>query len=274
MLCKDDPSRDGRAPATTDTADAPVFTNGQSQGKQLTQTHILLVEDDPEIRESLERFLRANGFITSIADSAEAAGDVLARSDIDLVLLDLMLPGEDGLSLCRRLRASSGPHIIMLTALSEPTDRVIGLELGADDYICKPFDSRELLARIRAVLRRPPLAEGQQRQTGADAVFRFSGFGFYPQRRYLRSPAGLRIPLTGAEADLLLAFCQNARRVLSRDELIGLTRGEGFAIATRSIDILVSRLRRKLAGDDPFADVIRTVRTDGYAFQPQVVVDE
>jgi two-component system OmpR family response regulator len=239
----------------------------------MSRAHILLVEDDPEISGPLKQFLGTNGFATTVTMSAEEATDVLAGGEIDLVLLDLMLPGEDGLALCRRLRASSGPPIIMLTALSEPTDRVVGLELGADDYICKPFDLRELLARVRAVLRRPPMAEGQQRSSGSEAVFRFSGFRFYPQRRYLRSPAGLRIPLTGAEADLLLVFCQHSRAVLARDALINLTRGEGFAIATRSIDILVSRLRRKLAGDDLLAEVIRTVRTDGYAFQPQVVVE-
>ncbi|MDR3515230.1 MAG: response regulator transcription factor [Azospirillaceae bacterium] len=237
----------------------------------MTQAHILLVEDDPDISGPLAQFLDAKGFETTVAGSAEAAGDVLAGREIDLVLLDLMLPGEDGLTFCRRLRASGGPKIIMLTALSEPADRVIGLELGADDYVCKPFDLRELLARIRAVLRRPALVEEQPRPAGPDAVIRFAGFAFYPQRRYLRSPAGVRIPLTGAETDLLLVFCQRPHEVLSRDELINLTRGEGFAIATRSIDILVSRLRRKLSGDDPLLETIRTVRADGYAFQPQVV---
>jgi len=238
-----------------------------------TKAHILLVEDDPEISGPLARFLDGQGFETTVAGSAETATDILAADEIDLVLLDLMLPGEDGLTLCRRLRGLGGPKIIMLTALSEPADRVIGLELGADDYICKPFDLRELLARVRAVLRRPPLAAEQPRPSGPDAVFRFSGFDFYPQRRYLRSPAGVRIPLTGAETDLLLVFCQRPREVLSRDELINLTRGEGYAIAARSIDILVSRLRRKLTGDDPLVETIRTMRADGYAFQPQVALE-
>ncbi|MDQ0391649.1 response regulator [Labrys monachus] len=239
----------------------------------MTQTHILIVEDDAEISGPLAGFLSEKGFATSVAGSVEAADPILAANDIDLVLLDLMLPGETGLDLCRRLRSSDGPRIIMLTALGEPTDKVVGLELGADDYVCKPFDLRELLARIRAVLRRPPLAEEEPRPRGADTVLHFTGFSFYPQRRFLRSPAGLRVPLTGAEADLLLVLCQHPRKVLSREELIALTRGEGFAIAARSIDILVSRLRRKLAGNDPLADVIRTVRTDGYAFQPQVVAE-
>lgn len=236
----------------------------------LSQTHILIVEDDPDISEPLAKYLRDNGFTVSVAERAEAAGDVLAHDDVDLVLLDVMLPGEDGLTLCRRLRSAGGPRIIMVTALSEPIDKVAGLELGADDYVSKPFDLRELLARIRAVLRRAPIADDEPRRPAAELVLRFSGFAFHPHRRFLRSPAGLRIPLTGAETDLLLVFCENARTVLSREELINLTRGEGFAISTRSIDLLVSRLRRKLAGDNPLADPIRTVRADGYAFYPEV----
>lgn len=239
----------------------------------MSAAHILIVEDDTEIRRPLELFLQRNGLATTALESAEDATVVLANKEVDLVLLDLMLPGEDGLTLCRRLNASNGPRIIMLTALSEPADRVVGLELGADDYICKPFDLRELLARIRAVLRRPIPLQGRQRQPGLEAVFRFSGFDFFPQRRFLRSAAGLRIPLTGAEADLLLAFCQHPHQVLSRDRLIDLTRGEGFAIATRSVDILVSRLRRKLATDHLPAEMIRTVRSDGYMFQSQVVAE-
>jgi two-component system OmpR family response regulator len=239
----------------------------------LTATHILIVEDDPEISTPLAGFLRARGFVTSISGSAEAAHDLLAYGNIDLVLLDVMLPGEDGLALCRRLRSSGGPRIIMLTALSEPIDKVIGLELGADDYVSKPFDLRELLARIRAVLRRLSNSDGAPQRPGSEMVLRFSGFAFHPHRRFLRSPAGLRIPLTGAETDLLLIFCQHARQVFAREELINLTRGEGFAISTRSIDLLVSRLRRKLARDDLLADPIRTVRADGYVFQPEVTVE-
>lgn len=240
----------------------------------LSKTHnILIVEDDLEIRDLLASFLRGKGFVATACGSSEEAGPILARDDIDLVLLDVMLPGADGFELCRRLRSSVGPRIIMLTALSEPVDKVVGLELGADDYVGKPFDLRELLARIRAVLRRPPLGDRRPRAFDAELVLRFSGYAFYPQRRFLRSPTGLRVPLTGAETDLLLVFCRNARRILSREELINLSRGEGFAIAPRSVDLLVSRLRRKLSGDDPLADVIRTVRADGYAFQPEVSIE-
>jgi two-component system, OmpR family, response regulator len=238
---------------------------------EVTDTRLLLVEDDPDISASLADFLRGKGLTVEVADSAEAAHTVLARSGggFDLVLLDVMLPGEDGLSFCRRVRASGGPPIIMLTALSEPTDKVVGLELGADDYVTKPFDLRELLARIRAVLRR---GQTQNTEPASELVMEFSGFTFYPYRRFLRSPKGLRVPLTGAETDLLLVFCQNARQVLSREALIGLTRGKDFPIAARSVDLLVSRLRRKLQGDDPLDDPIRTMRADGYAFQPEVKI--
>jgi len=239
---------------------------------KVTDTHILIVEDDPDISQPLAAFLSSKGYATHVAGSVEAADEMLATLHADLVLLDVMLPGKDGLDLCRRLRANGGPRIIMLTALDDPTDKVVGLELGADDYVSKPFDLRELLARIRAVLRRQDAPENPQRPAAAELVMQFSGFTFYPYRRFVRSPAGLRIPLTGAESDLLLVLCQHVRKVLSREELISLTRGRNFPIAERSVDLLVSRLRRKLAGDDPFDETIRTVRTDGYAFQPDVKV--
>ncbi|WP_321786156.1 response regulator transcription factor [Burkholderia pyrrocinia] len=239
----------------------------------MTGTPILIVEDDPDISTPLAAFLSGKGYVTHVADSVEAADALLATVDVDLVLLDVMLPGKDGLDLCRRLHAAKGgPRIIMLTALDDPTDKVVGLELGADDYVPKPFDPRELLARIRAVLRRPDASDGDERRPAAELVMQFSGFTFYPYRRFVRSPAGLRIPLTGAETDLLLVLCQHVRKVLSRDELIGLTRGTNFPISERSVDLLVSRLRRKLAGDDPLEETIRTVRADGYAFQPDVTI--
>ncbi|WP_241024224.1 MULTISPECIES: response regulator transcription factor [unclassified Paraburkholderia] len=246
---------------------------------------ILIVEDDPDISAPLAQFLSGKGYRTRIAGSAEQALALLAQESVELVLLDVMLPGMDGLELCRRLRASGGPRIIMLTALVETTDKVIGLELGADDYVSKPFDLRELLARMRSALRRPPsgaepgAASSAQsgseaaRDPGAELIIAFSGYTFYPYRRFVRSPAGLRIPLTGAETDLLLVFCRQPRQVLSREELIALTRGKNFPIASRSIDLLVSRLRRKLSGDDPLEETIRTVRADGYAFQPDVVFE-
>lgn len=236
----------------------------------MAATHILLVEDDAGIREPLAEFLRGKGHLVSEAGSAEEADPLLLRGGIDLVLLDVMLPGEDGFDFCRRLQSRGGPRIIMLTALGESTDKVVGLELGADDYVTKPVDLRELQARIRAVLRRPGAGESSARGAGGDLVMRFSGFAFHPFKRFLRSSAGVRIPLTGTETDLLVAFCQHPQQVLSRDQLIGLTRGEGFPISARSVDLLVSQLRRKLAGPDPFDDPIRTMRADGYVFQREV----
>jgi len=235
--------------------------------------HILIVEDDLDISGPLAGFLREKQFVVSVAKNAETATEILAQSAIDLVLLDVMLPGESGLALCKRLRSDNGPRIILVTALSEPTDKVAGLELGADDYVTKPFDLRELLARIHAVLRRSSQAGGGQGIPHAEMALCFSGFSFYPYRRFLRSPSGLRIPLTGTETDLLLIFCQHPREVLSRQELINLTREDDNSVSTRSIDLLVSRLRRKLAGDDPFDNPIRTVRADGYAFEPEVRVE-
>ncbi|OWT76930.1 MULTISPECIES: response regulator transcription factor [unclassified Achromobacter] len=245
----------------------------------MTNSPILIVEDDIEIREALADFLGGKGYVVHQAGSVEEGLACLARVTVDLVLLDVMLPGDDGLELCRRLRAAGaaqGPRIIMVTALSEPTDKVIGLELGADDYVSKPFDLRELLARIRAVLRRPGAADGADRAASRphspNLSYKFAGFAFYPQHRYLRSRAGVRIPLTGAETDLLLVFCQHPRRVLAREELLTLTRGDDAPVAVRSIDLVVSRLRRKLAGDDPLDDPIRTVRADGYALHYEVTV--
>jgi two-component system, OmpR family, response regulator len=239
----------------------------------LTAERLLVVEDDPDISAPLAEFLSGKGYLMQVAGSIEAAEDLLRLDGTDLILLDVMLPGGSGLDFCRRLRATAGgPRIIMLTALSESTDKIVGLEVGADDYVTKPFDLRELLARVRAVLRRPVASDAAGSRTLAPAL-RFCGFTFHPHRRLLRSPGGLRIPLTGAEADLLLVLCEHPRQVLSRRELIDLTRGEGFAIATRSVDLLVSRLRRKLAGNHSQGDIIQTSRADGYAFQSDVAID-
>jgi len=238
----------------------------------VSSSRILIIEDDADIGAPLAEFLESKGFSCDWVTSAEAAAAVLQRGDIGLILLDVMLPGEDGLSFCRRLDPKQRPRIIMLTALSEPMDKVLGLELGADDYVTKPFEPRELLARIRAVMRRIAPTESAAPVSVLSLSLKFAGFSFHPYRRLLRSPAGLRVALTGAEADLLLVLCQHPRQVLSRAELIGLTRGEGFPIANRSIDLLISRLRRKLSGNSPLDELIQTVRTDGYAFHATVSV--
>jgi two-component system, OmpR family, response regulator len=240
----------------------------------VNSAHLLLVEDDPEIRDTLASFLRGKGYSVDEAASGEAAMALLDNPALELVLLDVMLPGIDGLEVCRRIRARGGPRIIMLTALGEATDKVVGLEMGADDYITKPFDLRELLARVRAMLRRtatdmPGTVVAPAADAG-DIVLRFAGFSFFPYKRFVRSASGVRILLTGTETDLLLALCKHPRQVLSRDELIALTRGEAFPISARSVDLLVSRLRRKLATDDPLDNPIRTVRADGYVLHADV----
>ena len=195
---------------------------------------------------------------------------LLANGAFDLILLDIMLPGETGLALCRRLRAQNSIEsrigIIMVTALAETSDRVSGLDLGADDYVCKPFDLDELEARIRAVLRRHPI----EARTAAEITLSFAEWQFQPQRRMLRTPNGVRVSLTGAEADLLLAFCQHPQAVLSREQLIEWTRGPAIVVPDRVIDLLVSRLRRKLSVGGVASDIIQTARAGGYLFRHHV----
>jgi two-component system OmpR family response regulator len=192
----------------------------------------------------------------------------LARRGIDLVLLDIMLPGEDGFSICRRLRAASDIPIIILTALGASMDRVVGLELGADDYVTKPFDSRELIARVRALLRRMSAAahgRGNRLRT-----LRFAGWQIDPAARELRDPSGVQVMLTSAEFDLLLAFCGRPGRILSRDQLLELTHGGAAGPVDRSIDVHVSRIRQKIEPDPGEPMLIKTVRLDGYVFTPIV----
>ena len=188
--------------------------------------HILVVEDDHEISALIIRFLRANDLRVSAAHSANEMDRILENGRVDLVILDIMLPGEDGFSICRRLRKSSNLPIVMLTAKGDDIDRIMGLEIGADDYLPKPFNPRELLARIRAVLRRS--SEGIPRDS---KILTFHGWCLDPNTRQLRNPEGARVALTGGEFDLLLAFCLHPRRILSRDQLIDLARGRDAAPA-------------------------------------------
>jgi two-component system, OmpR family, response regulator len=231
--------------------------------------HILVVEDDREISALVARYLQANECRVSVADDGRAMDRVLAESRIDLIVLDLMLPGEDGLSLCRRLRAASAVPIVMLTAKSEEIDRIIGLEMGADDYLPKPFNPRELLARIRAVLRRRT-AEPASAAGPAGQVLSFSGWQAHLTLRELVNPAGAKVALTGAEFDLLHAFCERPGRVLSRDQLLDLTQGRAAGPFERSIDVLVSRLRQKIERDPREPEFIKTIRSSGYVFTPSV----
>ncbi len=231
--------------------------------------HILIVDDDKQIRESLARFLTANGFRIAAAEDGAAMFAAIEKGRFDLVVLDVMMPGEDGLNLCRRLREASRIPVIFLTALSGEIDCVVGLELGADDYICKPVRPRELLARIRAVLRRA--GETLQRERAPVIAYSFEGWSLDAVRRTLRNPEGVLVDLTGGEFDLLLAFAERPHQVLTRDQLLDLTRGREAAVLDRSIDVQVGRLRRKIEADPQLPAFIKTVRSGGYVFCADVL---
>jgi two-component system OmpR family response regulator len=236
--------------------------------------HVLVIDDDREIRDLLARFLERHRLrVTAVRDGREARR-AWTNGHYHLVVLDLMLPGESGLDLARWMRSQSDVPIVMLTAMGEETDRIIGLELGADDYLPKPFNPRELLARIRAVLRRagePEMlrADAHGPQPGARAL-RFSGWILEPARRRLLNPEGVEVALTGGEYDLLVALVERANRVLTRDMLLDLLRGRQAGPFDRAIDVAVSRLRRKLDDDGRNAQLIKTVRGGGYVLAANV----
>lgn len=232
-------------------------------------TLIAVVEDDPEIRALVAGLLAREGFeVAACADGAEL-DRLMARRRVDLVLLDLMMPGEDGLSICRRLRASGDTPILMVTAKSDDIDRVVGLEIGADDYLGKPFNPRELLARVRAILRRTREAH-RVPAVPPPALYRFAGWTLDAGSRALANPAGTPVELTGGEFDLLMAFLAHPQRVLSRDQLLDWTRGRNAEPYDRAIDVQLSRLRRKLGDRSEAPTFIRTVRGGGYLFSPAV----
>jgi two-component system, OmpR family, response regulator len=231
--------------------------------------HILVVDDDREIRELLSRFLERNQVrVTSVRDAREARR-AWPVGHYHLVVLDLMLPGESGLDFARWLRTQSDVPIVMLTAMGEETDRIIGLELGADDYVPKPFNPRELLARIRAVLRRAG-DRATSRIEPAARTLRFSGWTLEPARRRLLNPDGVEVALTGGEYDLLVALVERPNRVLTRDMLLDLLRGRQAGPFDRAIDVAISRLRRKLEDDGRNAQLIKTVRGGGYVLAASV----
>lgn len=231
--------------------------------------HLLVVDDDMEIRNLLSTLLRGRGYRVTTAREEQEMRRVLVSSRIDLVILDLMLPGKDGLTICRELRASKPIPIIMLTARGDPTDRVVGLEIGADDYLPKPFDVRELEARIKAVLRRSSAEIGTS-NGNLGSTFVFAGWKLDGRQRQLLSPEGVVVELTSGEFDLLLVFLERPQLVLSRDQLMDLARGRGAAAFDRSIDVQVSRLRRKIEYDSKAPELIKTVRSGGYVFTPIV----
>jgi two-component system OmpR family response regulator len=235
--------------------------------------HVLVVDDHREIRELLAQLLKKEGYeVTTAGDGREMRAALLERS-IDLVLLDVMLPQVDGLTLCRELRAQRvGLPIIMLTAKDDEIDRVLGLELGADDYVTKPFGSRELVARIRAVLRRVRAAPAPQ-PPEESRVYRFGRWIFDPSRRELVLDGDVVVPLSSGEFDLLLVFVTHPGRTLTRDRLLDLAKGRDAAPFDRSIDLQVSRLRKKLGDDARSPRIIKTVWGGGYTFAPRVTIE-
>jgi two-component system, OmpR family, response regulator len=243
------------------------YIGGMSIGPMSAGPHILIVDDHREIRELVTRALVKEGFRVSSAADGRAMHKVLADSRIDLILLDLMLPGEDGLSLCRSLRAKSDIPIIMLTAKGDEIDRVVGLEMGADDYMPKPFGSRELIARIRAVLRRGRQSEPAQKSA---AQYRFDRWRLDTAARELAREDGVTVPLSTGEYDLLIAFVERPQRVLSREQLLDLARGRAAANFDRAIDTQVSRLRKKIEHDPADPKIIKTVWGGGYTFTAAV----
>ncbi|WEF32517.1 response regulator [Pseudoduganella chitinolytica] len=232
---------------------------------------ILIVDDDRDIRTLLADYLETNGYRTFGAQDGAAMWKLLDETKPDLIVLDLNMPGEDGLTICRKLRAHSSLPVIMLTARSEPLDRILGLEMGADDYLPKPFEPRELLARIRSVLRRTNTAAAG----GADkaAQIRFSGWTLDLTARHLLNPDGMVIMLSGAEFRLLKVFLEHPNRVLNRDQLLNLTQGRDADPFDRSIDIQISRLRQKLGEDARVPQIIKTVRNGGYVLAGTVAVE-
>jgi two-component system OmpR family response regulator len=233
--------------------------------------HIIIVDDQREICDLVQGYLSGEGYRVSAAHDGGEMRRVMAQGPVDLVILDLMLPGEDGLTLARSLREESGVGIIILTGRGETVDRIIGLEMGADDYLPKPFHLRELLARVKSVLRRAS-SRTAERQGAPRSRARFAGWNLDLASRELLSPAGEEVRLTTGEFDLLTAFVNNANQVLTRDRLLDIARNREAGPFDRTIDVQVGRLRRKLEDDPQKPTMIKTVRGSGYIFTPMVEV--
>jgi two-component system OmpR family response regulator len=234
------------------------------------QPHLLIVDDDKELCALLSKFLARHGYRVSIAHNGREMASILEASRVSLVILDLMLPHENGLALCRQLRATGTLPIIMLTAMGDEVDRIIGLEMGADDYLAKVANPRELLARVRAVLRRAGTPEAGA-PTDQKRILEFAGWRLDVTHRQLYSTKDALVPLRAGEFELLLAFVERPQRVLSRDQLLDLSRGRAANVFDRSIDVQISRLRRKIEPDPKEPTLIRTVRNGGYILAANVV---
>jgi two-component system, OmpR family, response regulator len=233
-----------------------------------TRPHLLLIDDEASIRDPLGKYLERQGFRVTEAEAAGAGRSALMAYDIDLVLLDIMMPGEDGLSLCRHIAASDGPPVILLTAKSEETDRIIGLEIGADDYVVKPFSPRELVARIKVVLRR--IEAGTRRLASEGERYTFAGWTLKTSERALFDADGVMTPLSSGEYRMLETLVQRAGQILSRDQLLDLTKGREGGPFDRAIDNQISRLRRKIEVDAKDPHVIKTIWGGGYRFSAEV----
>ena len=237
----------------------------------LALPHILVVDDARDIREPLARYLRENGYRASACESAAVARRSLKTAGIDLVILDIMMPGEDGLSLCRYIRESSGIPVIMLTARGEEIDRIVGLEIGADDYLGKPFNPRELLARVGAVFRRTNTLPPRVRGPAAER-YRFGDWTFNASQREITGKDGMAVPLSSGEFKLLMALLERPKVALSREQLLDLTKGRDSDVFDRSIDNQVSRLRRKIEQDAKNPRHIKTIWGGGYMLTTDVEV--
>jgi two-component system, OmpR family, response regulator len=236
-------------------------------------TRILIVDDDPGLRSLISGFLDKHGFRTDTAGDPLEMRQLLEQNRYDVIVLDVMMPREDGLSALRRLQKDDGPPVIMLSAVGTDIDRIVGLEMGAEDYLSKPCNPRELLARIRTVLRRN--AKGAAKQEPAEepsdpGVVRFAGWRFDEMSRTLHDPGGKLITLSDGEFRLLRAFIEHPRRVLTRDQLLDFARGQDSEFYDRAIDVQISRLRRKLDESAEGAELIRTIRGEGYMFVPSI----
>jgi two-component system OmpR family response regulator len=231
--------------------------------------HLLLVDDERSIREPLAAYLTKQGFRVTQAGDAEAARTRLTAYAIDLVILDIMMPGEDGLSLCRHIAATSDVPVILLTARAEETDRIVGLEMGADDYVVKPFSPRELATRVKVVLRRAT-AGGSRQHAPESSSYGFAGWVLKSGERALIDRDGVSVPLSTGEYNLLLALVTRPRQVLTRDQLLDLTQGREAAAFDRAIDNQISRLRRKIEADAKTPELIKTVWGGGYTLAAEV----
>ncbi|MFT4272990.1 MAG: response regulator [Pantoea sp.] len=238
--------------------------------------HILVVDDDRDIRELITDYLVKSGYRATGAANGREMRAVLAANAIDLVVLDIMMPGDDGLTLCRQLRSDPQRNlpILMLTARSEDSDRILGLEMGADDYLIKPFVARELLARIKAILRRTRALPPNLQITETGRLIAFGDWQLDTSARHLLDTDGVIVALSGAEYRLLRVFLDHPQRVLTRDQLLNLTQGRDAELFERSIDLLVSRLRQRLREDAREPAYIKTVRSEGYVLAAPVIIKE